>query len=54
MIGAFAEWQGVEYLISDNRHFLEELSTDAFEVLGPDEFLRRYYRAVLSTGDKDG
>ena len=54
VIGAFAEWQGVEYLILDNRHFLEELSTDAFEVLGPDEFLRRYYRAVLSTGDKDG
>lgn len=49
VIGAFAEWQSVKYLISDNRHFLEELSTAAFEVLHPDEFLQRYYRVVLPT-----
>lgn len=51
VIGAFAEWQGVKYLISDNRHFLVELNSDAFEVLSPDEFLRRYYRAVLLTDE---
>jgi hypothetical protein len=52
VIGAFAEWQGAKYLISDNRHFLEELSTAAFEVLSPDEFLQRYYRAALLTAGK--
>lgn len=46
VIGAFAEWQGAKYLISDNRHFLEELEGAAFEVLSPDEFLRRYYQAA--------
>ena len=41
-IGAFAEWQAVTYLISDNRHFLAELSGAAFEVLPPEVFLERY------------
>jgi hypothetical protein len=52
VIGAFAEWQGAEYLISDNRHFLQDLSTEAFEVLRPDEFLQRYYQDLVSTADK--
>jgi len=41
-IGAFAEWQRVQYLISDNRHFLSELSNAAFDVLRPEAFLERY------------
>ena len=41
-IGAFAEWQRVQYLISDNRHFLSELSDAAFDVLRPEAFLERY------------
>ena len=32
-IGAFAEWMNVSYLISENRHFLRDLQTDAFKVL---------------------
>jgi predicted nucleic acid-binding protein len=52
VIGAFVEWQEAKYLISDNRHFLEELDTEAFEVLSPDEFLQRYYRGLLSTANK--
>ncbi len=40
-IGAFAEWQGVKYLISGNRHFLSEM-TASFEVLRPTDFLYRY------------
>ncbi len=47
-IGAFAEWQGAKYLISDNRHFLAELSVSAFEVLSPEEFLYRHYHTTLS------
>ena len=41
-IGAFTEWMGALYLVSDNRHFLRELSTDAFTVLDADEFLSRW------------
>ncbi len=47
VIGAFAEWQGASYIISDNRHFLDELQCNAFKVVSPDEFLRLYYWAVL-------
>ncbi len=46
-IGAFVEWQGARYLISDNRHFLAELSGSAFEVLSPEEFLYRHYHTKL-------
>ncbi len=45
IIGAFAEWQGVDFLITDNRHFLRDLREAAFEVLSPAEFLERYHRA---------
>lgn len=47
VIGAFAEWQGVRFIISDNRHFLNELHSDAFDVITPEEFLRLYYWAIL-------
>ncbi|OQY29134.1 MAG: hypothetical protein B6244_04675 [Candidatus Cloacimonetes bacterium 4572_55] len=46
-IGAFAEWQEAKYLISDNRHFLSELSGSAFEILSPEEFLYRHYHTKL-------
>ena len=46
-IGAFVEWQEAKYLISDNRHFLSELSGAAFKVLGPEEFLYRHYHTML-------
>jgi len=46
-IGAFTEWQGAKYLISDNRHFLSELSGAAFKVLSPEEFLYRHYHKVI-------
>ena len=53
LIGAFVEWQGASYLISDNRHFLTDLTGAAFEVLCPDEFIRRYSRAMALTRDRD-
>jgi hypothetical protein len=37
-IGAFAEWMQVRYLVSDNRHFLRELQTTAFQVPDPAAF----------------
>lgn len=44
LIGAFVEWQDIQFLVSSNRQFLAELRTSTFEVLRPDEFLQRYYR----------
>lgn len=41
-IGAFAEWMDVAYLISDNRHFLRELRTEAFEVVDAETFIARW------------
>ena len=41
VIGAFVEWVGASYLISDNRHFLQQLKPSAFEVLTPTTFLSR-------------
>ena len=39
IIGAFAEWLAVDYLISDNRHFLRHLRTEAYRLLTPAGFL---------------
>jgi hypothetical protein len=41
-IGAFAGWMQVRYLVSENRHFLRDLQTDAFEVLDADAFVSRW------------
>ncbi len=46
-IGAFAEWMHVDCLISDNRHFLRDLRTDAYRLLSPGDFL-----ALLTTEPK--
>jgi hypothetical protein len=46
-IGAFAEWMQVSYLVSDNRHFLRDLHTDAFKVLSPVEFLAAWEADTL-------
>ena len=46
-IGAFAEWMKAHYLISDNRHFLRDLQTDAFTVLTPAEFVARWEADTL-------
>lgn len=46
-IGAFAEWMEARYLISDNRHFLRELRTDAFDVLDADGFVARWEADTL-------
>ena len=41
-IGAFAEWMQVDYLISDNRHFLRELQTEAYQVVTPEQLLQMW------------
>jgi hypothetical protein len=47
LIGAFAEWMQVRYLISDNRHFLRNLRTDAYEVLDATGFIERWETNTL-------
>ena len=37
--GAFAEWLQVDYLVSDNRHFLRQLQTDAYQIVVPEQFI---------------
>ncbi len=46
-IGAFAEWMQVRYLISNNRHFLRDLQTDAFEVMDAAGFVSRWETDAL-------
>ena len=43
-IGAFAEWKQVDCLISDNRHFLRGLRTDAYQLLSPGDFLELLHK----------
>ena len=38
-IGGFTEWQQLDFLLSDNRHFLQQLQSSTFEVMTPDDFL---------------
>lgn len=45
-IGAFVEWQGARYLISDNRHFLAKLSGSA-DALASAEIQMRYFCQVI-------
>jgi hypothetical protein len=46
-IGAFAEWMQARYLISENRHFLRELRTSAYQVLSAEEFIARWEQHSL-------
>jgi hypothetical protein len=46
-IGAFAEWKAINYLLSDNRHFLRQLQNPAFQVLPPEPFIERWKRREL-------
>lgn len=48
IIGAFAEWKNIDYLISNNRHFLRILQPEAFMVLDVKTFLSRWNEGSLS------
>ena len=39
-IGAFAEWQNINYLISENRHFLRQITTNYFEIMNSKDFIK--------------
>ena len=46
-IGAFSEWMQVQYLVSDNRHFLRDLRADAFQVLDGAGFVALWGRVSV-------
>lgn len=54
VIGAFVEWQKAKYIISDSRHFLDELHSKTFEVISPEEFLQRYQWSAIGWNDEVG
>jgi len=39
-IGAFTEWVEADFLVSENRHFLRDLQTTAYQVLDAAEMVR--------------
>lgn len=41
-IGAFVEWMELPYLVSANRHFLRDLSSQPFRVFDPSQFRREF------------
>lgn len=45
-IGGFAEWQRLDFLLSDNRHFLRQLQSSTFQVLTPDDFLPKIQMVI--------
>jgi hypothetical protein len=51
IIGAFAEWVGAEYLVSQNRHFLDQLETDALEVVGSGDFVEILARKAENSNE---
>jgi hypothetical protein len=40
-VGAIAEWVGAKFLVSENRDFLRELKTEAFEVVDASMMLQK-------------
>lgn len=39
LIGAFCEFRKIAYFVSENRHFLTQLHTDAFHVMNAENFV---------------
>ena len=39
LIAAFADWKGVHFIISENRHFYEQLKVEKFVTCSAEEFL---------------
>lgn len=50
-IGAFAEWMNVSHLISENRHFIRELQTTAFQIVNTAEFIKLLEDEMRRSGD---
>jgi len=40
LIAAFADWKGVHFIISENRHFYEELKVERFVTCNAENFLQ--------------
>jgi hypothetical protein len=53
-IGAFAEWVGAKFLVSENRDFLRELKTEAFEVVDASTMLQKLEQGEVASVDEWG
>jgi len=53
LIAAFAEWKGIHILVSDNRHFYEELKVEQFVICNAIEQLEAKMREVINGTIRD-
>jgi hypothetical protein len=50
-IGALAEWVGAKFLVSENRDFLRELKTEAFEVVDASTLLQKLEKGEVAPAE---
>ena len=50
-IGAFAEWVGAKFLVSENKHFLRRLTPEAFEVVDALTLLDKLARGEVAPAE---
>ncbi|MGA9351931.1 MAG: type II toxin-antitoxin system VapC family toxin [Anaerolineae bacterium] len=50
-IGGFAEWVGAKFLVSENRDFLRELKTEAFEVVDASMMLQKLEQGEVTPAE---
>ena len=53
-IGAFAEWVGAKFVVSENKHFLHRLKSDAFEVTDASTMLQRLREGKVALVEEHG
>lgn len=51
-IGAFAEWVGARFVVSENKHFLSRLKSDAFEVTDASTMLQRLREGKVALAEQ--
>ena len=53
-IGAFAEWVGAKFVVSENKHFLHRLKSDAFKVTDASTMLQRLREGKVALVEEHG
>jgi hypothetical protein len=51
-IGAFAEWVGARFVVSENKHFLRRLKSDTFEVTDASTMLQRLREGKVALAEQ--
>lgn len=50
-IGAFAEWVSAKFVVSENKHFLHRLKSDAFEVVDASTMLQKLREGKIALAE---